>query len=373
MHTFTTRRLTAALLIIGIGLWFTCFRNGDGSWVTSGKSPADPDALLDSRVRNSTLGFQKIFAIGFKERTDKHDAITLAASYTGLEVDWLEGVRAANIPPKAYPAVWTEEKHRDKPAELGSWRAHMNALRYIVESKISSAVLMEDDSDWDVNIKTQMVEFARGTRALQGTDGIPFSPYGDSWDMLWLGHCGINSRGDPKFYVIPNDLTVTPRPHQNEFVRPGLAEDPNFESHRLVFSADNAICSWAMAFTYEGARKALTALSYVGIDEPVDLGYNFLCTNILHVPYQCLSSHPSIMGTWAQRGPASRDSDITDGDDTWHEASSRSLTYSTMLNILPLANNKTTISATWDDVPAPKIDITTFKIPRGYLYTPDPA
>ncbi|KAE8167457.1 hypothetical protein BDV40DRAFT_252958 [Aspergillus tamarii] len=373
MHRFNCRTITVAVFVTYALVWLVWLRNRtNGSWIPATTyAAAAEDNLLD--IKNATLGFQKLFAIGFKERTDKHDAIALAASYTGLEIDWLEGVRAADIPPKAYPAVWTEEKHRDKPAELGSWRAHMNALRHIVENKISSAVLMEDDSDWDVNIKTQMVEFARGTRALQGTKGIPISPYGDGWDMLWLGHCGINSRGEPKFYVIPNDLTVTPRPHQNEFVRPPLAEDPNFQGHRLIFNADNAICSWAMAFTYEGARKALTALSYVGIDEPVDLGYNFLCTNILHVPYQCLSSHPSIMGTWAQRGPASRDSDITDGDDTWHEASSRSLTYSTMLNILPLANNETTISATWDDVPVPRIDITTFEIPSGYLYTPDPA
>lgn len=56
MHTFTSRRLTAALLIIGTVLWFSCFRNGDGSWITSPTSPTDPDALLDSRIRNSTLG-----------------------------------------------------------------------------------------------------------------------------------------------------------------------------------------------------------------------------------------------------------------------------------------------------------------------------
>ncbi|KAB8227543.1 glycosyltransferase family 25 protein [Aspergillus alliaceus] len=344
MRTFSSRKLSIALLIVCIVIWLSWLENGDGFWIPSARGPANDESLLDNMIRNATLGFEKIFAIGFKERTDKHDAITLAASYTGLEVDWLEGVRAAEIPPKALPAVWTEEKHRDKPAELGSWRAHMNALRHIVESRIGSAVLMEDDSDWDVNIKAQMVEFARGTRALQGAKGVPSSPYGDDWDMLWLGHCGINSRGEPKFYVIPNDLTVTPRPHQNEFVRPGLSEDPNFESHRLVFYGDNAICSWAMAFTYEGARIAL-----------------------------CLSTFPSLMGTWAQRGPASRDSDITDGDDTWHEASSRSLTYSTMLNILPLANNETTILAQWDDVPAPKIDLATVEIPHGYLYIPDSA
>ena len=61
--------------------------------------------MRNSLPADTILQFQKLFAIGFKERTDKHDAIALAASYTGLEIDWLEGVRAADIPPKAYPAV----------------------------------------------------------------------------------------------------------------------------------------------------------------------------------------------------------------------------------------------------------------------------
>ncbi|KAE8350058.1 hypothetical protein BDV28DRAFT_163218 [Aspergillus coremiiformis] len=367
MYRWNCRTITVALLAIYalVSLVWLRYRT-EGWWIPRTTHAVVTDNLLD--VQNATcfppadsiVQFQKIFAMGFKERTDKHDAIALAASYTGLDVEWLEGVRAADIPPKALPA----------PAELGSWRAHMNALRHIVENKITSAVIMEDDSDWDVNIKAQMLELARGTRALQDTRGVPLSPYGDDWDLLWLGHCGIKSRGEPKFYVIANDTTVTPRAHQNEFVRPALAEDPNFEKHRLVFLADGAICSWSLAFTYDGARKALTALSYVGIDEPVDLGYNFLCTNILHVPYRCLSTFPSLLGTWAQRGPASRDSDITDGDKTWHEASSRSLTYSTMLNLLPLANTQTTIHAQWDDVPAPEIDLASFEIPPGYLYTP---
>ncbi|KAE8153065.1 LPS glycosyltransferase [Aspergillus avenaceus] len=365
------RRLNFKAIALGVCmlyavLWFSWLHGV--SWIPL--SPATPDQSLVN-VQNATLGFQKIFAIGFKERSDKHDAITLAAAYTGLEVDWLEGVRAQEIPPKAYPAVWTEEKHRDKPAELGSWRAHMNALRHIVENRITSAILMEDDSDWDVNIKAQMVEFARGTRLLQGENGTPHSPYGDNWDMLWLGHCGINSRGAPRFYVMPNDPTVTPRHHQNEFVRPGLADQEAFMPHRLTFLADNAICSWALAVTYDGARKALTALSMLGVDEPVDLGYNFLCTNILNVPYRCYSTFPSLLGTWRQRGSSSRDSDISDGDGEWHEASSRSVTYSTMLNMLALANNSTKIHAQWEDVRRPVIDLRTFAIPSGHLYTPD--
>lgn len=33
--------------------------------------------------------------------------------------------------------------------------------------QISTALIMEDDSDWDMNLKAQMIEFARGTRSQQ--------------------------------------------------------------------------------------------------------------------------------------------------------------------------------------------------------------
>lgn len=34
-----------------------------------------------------TVQFEKIFTIGFSDRSDKHDAIALGASYTSLQVD----------------------------------------------------------------------------------------------------------------------------------------------------------------------------------------------------------------------------------------------------------------------------------------------
>lgn len=245
----------------------------------------------------------------------------------------------------------------------------------IVENHINSAIIMEDDSDWDVNLKAQMTQFARGTRLLQGGQEQSFSPYGDHWDMLWLGHCGMKSireeRGQqPIFYVIPNDPTVRPPQYKADFVNPKLSEKPDFQAHRLVFTGEGPICSWSLAFTWDGARKALTALSMVGVDEPVDLGYNFLCSGILNVPINCYSTYPSIMGTWTQKGPASRDSDIIDYESEWHEASSQSMVYSTMLNMLQLANNSTRMRAQWPDVAHPQIDLKSFQIPNGFMYFP---
>lgn len=251
----------------------------------------------------------------------------------------------------------------------------------IVENKISSALIMEDDSDWDVNLKAQMIEFARGTRALQGSNhdsssSSPSSPYGDNWDMFWLGHCGMKSiqeeRGheQPAFYVIPDDPTVRPPHHKMDFVNPRLAENPEFQRHRLIFAGEGPICSWSLAFTYDGARKALTALSMVGVDEPVDLGYNFFCGGILGIPVRCFSTYPSLMGTWTQQGPSSRDSDIVESDvDDWHDASSQTMVYSTMLNLMTFANNSTKIRAQWDDVKHTEIDLSTFEIPHGFEYS----
>ena len=250
-------------------------------------------------------------------------------------------------------------------------------MRSIVENKLSSALIMEEDSDWDVNLKAQMTEFARGAHIIQGVQRTTFSPYGDNWDMLWLGHCGNRAFGEDReenrmIYAIPDDPTVTPPHYRTDFVHPRLSDKPGFESHRLVFVGEGPICSWSVAFTYDGARKALAALSMVGLDQPVDLGYNSLWSGLLCMPYSCLSTYPSLMGTWAQTGPAVRDSDIVDTDSKdWHEASSNRLVYSTMLNMGAFVNNSTRMKAQWKDVRQPEIDLKTMRIPNGYVYTPD--
>jgi hypothetical protein len=95
----------------------------------------------------------------------------------------------------------------------------------VVENNIASALILEDDTDWDIRIKSQMKTFAKASRILvqpmrdaadeyldptyphpqEGQEHGDFSldnlertreptssPYGDleRWDMLWVGHCG---------------------------------------------------------------------------------------------------------------------------------------------------------------------------------------
>jgi GR25 family glycosyltransferase involved in LPS biosynthesis len=52
------------------------------------------------------------------------------------------------------PAIPTDTKLR--PAELGCWRSHVNAWKHMLESGVETALILEDDADWHVNIKEQM-------------------------------------------------------------------------------------------------------------------------------------------------------------------------------------------------------------------------
>lgn len=92
-------------------------------------SSSDPAPDVDP-ITNATLGFEKVFAVGLAERSDKRDALALISSLTGFKIDWVEGVRGESVVDKALPfgvnrtVLWENN--------LGSWRSHMNAIRTLV-------------------------------------------------------------------------------------------------------------------------------------------------------------------------------------------------------------------------------------------------
>lgn len=54
--------------------------------------------------------FQHIYAIGLKERTDKRDFLTVAASVTGFKVEWLDGVLSKDLQQKSLPKVCIQSR-----------------------------------------------------------------------------------------------------------------------------------------------------------------------------------------------------------------------------------------------------------------------
>ncbi|KAL9107369.1 MAG: hypothetical protein Q9227_007734 [Pyrenula ochraceoflavens] len=166
--------------------------------------PTLPTDYQMSSAHNGQFG--KIFAINLPERTDHRDALLLAGTLTGLEIDIVNGIRGETVEDKALPYPATKEQ-------------------IVVEDDLETALIMEDDVDWDISIKQQLFDYALTVRALTqppiaksengsssnhlledpessdhssyNTPGtlnitslpptIPpqHSPYGDNWDILW--------------------------------------------------------------------------------------------------------------------------------------------------------------------------------------------
>ena len=135
----------------------------------------------------------------------------------------------------------------------------------IVNESISTAVILESDADWDLRIRDTLPGVAKGVKRVMDFpfseddgDGAPSSqagPYGDHWDVIWLGHCAALGPYEGRVYQFNDSATVPKRFEYNILgVEP---PDPYIRPHnlRLVYEAKYALCTYGYAVTLEGARK----------------------------------------------------------------------------------------------------------------------
>lgn len=234
---------------------------------------------------------------------------------------------------------------------------------------------MEDDVDWDVSIKSQLQSFAVASRALQDSKGRPTSsPFGNDWDILWLGHCGLECKTDLPYFLTPNDPTV---PLPRHFL-PYWRSTPPIErpDHaRLVCTADDAVCSSFYAVSYRGAKKILAALSVLplGLAEEIDIGAQFdvsLGRMCRHGYIKCFSAYPALTGAFRSAGVASKGSDIHDADGDPVGFASWGVLYSTMMNINRIIKGDRFVHSNWEDVEVPEIAPEEVHILDGTLLPP---
>ncbi|KAK4555659.1 hypothetical protein LTR86_007412 [Recurvomyces mirabilis] len=329
-----------------------------GAAFTSASTPFTPlrkatsHALAEDgklgNIQNATLGFEKIFVISLPSRSDHRDAVVLASHLTGLAVDIVDGI--THVDDKAQPPG--AEKFTTTGA-LGAWRAHMNTLQMVVKHNTTSALIMEDDTDWDIRIKSQMQNFARASRLLlqpvsgtaatyldptilhpeealiQGAQTFDIahsavpqaisSPYGDvhRWDLLWLGHCGASlPRAENRLPLgrvsISADETVPEKHHLDTQLGDDQLIQQYSDHTRVVSRAFMNTCSSAYAVSLQGARRILYELAIRRIDKAMDLSLQDMCDGTDGRPgLTCLSVLPQL---FQQHRPIARKSSFSDID-----------------------------------------------------------
>jgi len=165
--------------------------------------------------------------------------------------------------------------------------ASIDMLKFIIMNEWNTALILEDDADWDIHIKSQMLRLANGISIVVGNKNDYHSPYGTSWDILWLGHCRHPHTDVESVIYHDNDTLAT------EFLDPETAEYI-IQGERQIQRFTSAVCTFGYAVTNKGARKLLDVYA-TGIDNPTDLILEEACANqTLH----CIIVHPTIIGMY---------------------------------------------------------------------------
>lgn len=256
-------------------------------------------------------------------------------------------------------------------------------LRSIVEQNITSALVLEDDIDWDIRIKSQMKDFAKASRLLvqplphttdqyldlthpqptkdqqhtdfnfnEHTTSDPVdSPYGDisRWDLLWLGHCGCRfpRASDVNVplgrAVIPDDETVPEHQHLDmEYGNDELLRQ--YPAHtRVVSRARVNTCSLAYGISQPGARRFLYELGIHKMSDTNDMMFRYVCDGVDDRQLAtCLTVQPQLFQHHRPVGPKSGFSDISDhGDGFNDQAFTRNVRWSVRLNFPKLISGAT--------------------------------
>ncbi|KAI5779230.1 hypothetical protein EDC01DRAFT_633925 [Geopyxis carbonaria] len=264
--------------------------------------------------RNATLGFGEIMYISMPNRTDRQDAMNLLASYTEISLTQISGVVGEMVSEKARPVGSKSIKN----GELGCWRAHANAWRHMIRSNIETALILEDDIDWDVNIKDIMSTLSltmRGNTTLRleppTAQEETAAPYGLDWDLLWIGAC-FHKVKDPENYILYDDPHA-PRKDQTRyrdseyFMKFFNVTYPVQGGKRIISHAGSPACTMGYAVTKKGAQKLLFHIGHSGLYSPIDLTMGGLHRKGKLWGYEV---HPQIVTEW--HTGSVRDSDISD-------------------------------------------------------------
>ena len=219
---------------------------------------------------------------------------------------------------------------------------------------------MEDDGDWDVRLKSQAQLFSHASRAFlqpksRGSprtwaDQFPpsslddhnymvnilkapitlspaISPYGDDWDVIWLGHVGSDlpaqwqeteqkgkTKRDPRSLLtmfILDDETV---PTQTQLRRHPFAGQVDtwselFPPHtRIVHESRSTAGIQAYAVTQRGARRLLYQFGLMTFSGTYDIQLSDWCDGTFHderIPDDrpiCLTVQPPLVGQYYGAG-----------------------------------------------------------------------
>lgn len=233
-----------------------------------------------------------------------------------------------------------------------------------MKNNYTTALIIEDDLDWDVRLKSLLKDFAISNNVLTtntGTfqfDQLPpndppkVSPYGDDWDLLWIGHCGMHLSASNIVFQ-QNDPSVPEPQYLHSWDANEITPLYGYPKHTRVVmrQVQTPVCSLAYAISQKGARSLLYNLGLRKFNAPFDVMLRSWCQgedgNEEHI---CPAIIPQLFDHFRRKGPKSRDSDISDPKtDIREKPETLNIRWSVRLNVEKLLRGDTNYEDQYPD------------------------
>jgi GR25 family glycosyltransferase involved in LPS biosynthesis len=212
---------------------------------------------------NDTLGFGAIYVLTENTTTWRVQGLIRAANYTGLQL---------GIPIQSHISDEEVFAHfgSDPSEGYGHARAllnHLSVLETFIQSTHETALIVEDDVDFGINIRSQMSliseAFWNHSKQVPETpDEKDHHPYLEStWDIFWPGHFGMQfADGAEVFhYTDPHALPWKHLTCQFNNYYSQMAAEEGPARQQLVFNSA-PLATFAYAITRSHAAKFVEKL-----------------------------------------------------------------------------------------------------------------
>ncbi|KAL1622816.1 hypothetical protein SLS54_004836 [Diplodia seriata] len=229
------------------------------------------------------MTFQTIIAISSEDPSKpgawRQHGLLAAANRTGLEVNVHQ---SRHVPDDELHAFMQHTSKSGESPRIGSaraWLAHLDALKYVLAHDINTALILEDDADWDVRIRQQLAPNAAVPTLVReilddsennDVAGLmpSFSsnatlsnnatiPYTLGYDILWLGHCASGKTPRSRQLDTLADAATVPPANRLRAFADRYAYTPLPDGTRSIMRSPGPTCTFAYAVTRQGAARIL--------------------------------------------------------------------------------------------------------------------
>ncbi|KAF2709887.1 glycosyltransferase family 25 protein [Pleomassaria siparia CBS 279.74] len=234
---------------------------------------------------NKTLGFGAVIVVSAPESPRLYSlrqqaAVTDIVLTVPQQPEWTEG------------DVRRFRNGQEKGVQKGSilaWMGHHHALQAFLDSGLETALILEDDVDWDIRLRSIQIPLAanaarsllppskRSARFAKSDEKhVQYWGNPKSWDLLYLGHCGdyfneVTYEGlvpqDRPFnltdlpHVVYTDPTLPIRDELHPFTQELFEALKIPEHHRAIHRSKFPLCSFGYAVTRPAAERLLSDLA----------------------------------------------------------------------------------------------------------------